>query len=198
MNCKADRLRARSGQPLLFRFPNASMTAPCLPGVVATTPKQRRRLRSHLLRQRRAQVTLPELPISLENAAPHPSSDEERKLARVIRNREVALQARLATKARLTLLQDENSVLANRADSLLAQNSTLKTQIHAIAALSTSNDQDNLPGPLPVQHQVQQHDPAEHLFSFQASQGLHLHPQLHLVQDRQHQHLQESEHQQYR
>lgn len=56
----------------------------------------------------------------------------DKKTARVIRNREVALRARQAAKAKLHNLESENSSLRNRASDLEHENSTLKRQIESL------------------------------------------------------------------
>lgn len=56
----------------------------------------------------------------------------DKKTARVIRNREVALRARLAVKAKMKNLQTENTTLKSRATHLEVENSTLRIQIEGL------------------------------------------------------------------
>lgn len=68
------------------------------------------------------------------------SAAQERKHARVIRNREVALKARQAFKARLQSLETENFTLKEKASSLHAENDALRSQILAIRASFRSQE----------------------------------------------------------
>lgn len=67
----------------------------------------------------------------------------DRKQARVIRNREVALRARQAAKAKLAMLETENQCLRSTARHLQHINSTLKSQIHALQTTSQPAISDN-------------------------------------------------------
>jgi len=56
----------------------------------------------------------------------------DRRQARVIRNREVALRARRAAKDKMTALVQENGDMAARAASLVAENAALKREVAAL------------------------------------------------------------------
>lgn len=56
----------------------------------------------------------------------------DKKAARVIRNREVALRARQAAKTKMKNLESENCNLKSRATTLEIENSTLKSQIEML------------------------------------------------------------------
>lgn len=111
------------------------------------SPAQRRELRRQLRRvrgvNRRTRVRSPaDLPLDPARIGPADRPPERRrtmtaegvdkKTARVIRNREVALRARQAAKAKLHNLESENSSLRNRASDLEHENSTLKRQIESL------------------------------------------------------------------
>lgn len=65
-------------------------------------------------------------------AGPGDAAAIDKKTARVIRNREVALRARQAAKDKLLHLETENTSLRSRAGELEVENSTLRLQIESL------------------------------------------------------------------
>lgn len=109
---------------------------------------ERRRLRGALLAQKRARkwgAAAPGAPVDadllravkarLSKSSPTPeganaaASALDKRTARVIRNREVALRARQAAKAKMHRLESENSNLKSKASHLERENTNLKMQI---------------------------------------------------------------------
>lgn len=60
------------------------------------------------------------------------ASAKDKKAARVIRNREVALRARQMAKLKMKNLESENCSLKSRATSLESENLTLRSYVHRL------------------------------------------------------------------
>ncbi|GAB0494894.1 hypothetical protein MMPV_006191 [Pyropia vietnamensis] len=69
------------------------------------------------------------VPLTPAEAAMH-----DRRQARVIRNREVALRARRAAKEKMTALVEENGAMAARVESLVVDNERLKQEVAQLRA----------------------------------------------------------------